>query len=208
MPVACTTGRKAAAPDSQRDLPPGAEAWSLSSQPLFPPALDEKTRVEREKQLAVARTRFEAAPDDPDAVIWLGRRTAYLGQYREAIAIFTAGIEKFPSDPRLYRHRGHRFITTRRFDAAISDLETAARLVADRPDEVEPDGLPNARNIPTSTLNSNIWYHLGLARYLRGDFDGALAAYRECAKFSTNPDMSGRDDALALHDTPATRPGI
>jgi tetratricopeptide (TPR) repeat protein len=187
--VACASGRKAATPAAQRELPAGAEAWSLSGEPLFPPALDEKTRVDREKQAAEARARFEAAPDDPDAVIWLGRRMAYLGRYREAIAIFTAGIEKFPDEPRLYRHRGHRFITTRRFDDAIADLAKAARLLAGRPDEVEPDGLPNARNVPTSTLKSNVWYHLGLARYLRGDFHGALAAYRECAKFSTNPDM-------------------
>ena len=123
-------------------------------------------------------------------MIWLGRRTAYLGRYREAIAIFSAGIEKFPAEPRLFRHRGHRYVTTRRFDAAIADLETAVRLIGRRPDEVEPDGLPNARNLPTSTLNSNVWYHLGLARYLEGDFERALAAYRECAKFSTNPDMT------------------
>jgi tetratricopeptide (TPR) repeat protein len=62
-------------------------------------------------------------------------------------------------------------------------------LIKGRTDEVEPDGLPNARNIPTSTLASNVWYHLGLARYLLGDFPGALEAYRECEKFSKNPDM-------------------
>ncbi|HEU5250877.1 MAG TPA: tetratricopeptide repeat protein, partial [Thermoanaerobaculia bacterium] len=185
----CATGRKAAAPRPESELPAGAEAWSLFGEPLFPPALDRDTRRGREKHLAEARERFESTPDDPDAVIWLGRRTAYLGRYREAIGVFSAGIERFPSEPRLFRHRGHRFITIRRFDAAIADLETAARLVADRPDEVEPDGLPNARNVPTSTLHSNIWYHLGLARYLTGDFEGALAAYRECEKFSTNPDM-------------------
>src|SRR6185436_2065025 len=44
------------------------------------------------------------------------------------------------------------------------------------------------RNIPTSTLQSNIWYHLGLAHYLRGDFERALAAYRECMAVSKNPD--------------------
>jgi tetratricopeptide (TPR) repeat protein len=122
-------------------------------------------------------------------VIWLGRRTAYLGRYREAIVIFSSGIEKFPTEPRLYRHRGHRFLTTRRFDLAIADLEAAARLIAGSPDEIEPDGLPNPRNIPTSTLNSNVWYHLGLAHYLTGDFEKALAAYRECLRFSTSPDM-------------------
>jgi tetratricopeptide (TPR) repeat protein len=184
-----TAGRKAATPPPERELPPGAEAWSLFGEPLVPPALDADTLRDREQRLAEARARLDAAPDDPEAVIWLGRRTAYLGRYRDAIAVFSRGIEKFPAEPRLFRHRGHRYITTRRFDAAIADLETAARLIAKRPDEVEPDGLPNARNLPTSTLNSNVWYHLGLARYLTGDFDRALAAYRESAKFSTNPDM-------------------
>ena len=49
------------------------------------------------------------------------------------------------------------------------------KLVAAKPDEVEPDGAPNARGIPRSTLQSNIWYHLGLAQYLAGDFDGILS---------------------------------
>jgi tetratricopeptide (TPR) repeat protein len=61
--------------------------------------------------------------------------------------------------------------------------------VAGRPDEVEPDGLPNERGIPTSTLQSNLWYHLGLAHYLQSDFEAALAAYRECLAVSVNPDM-------------------
>ena len=41
--------------------------------------------------------------------------------------------------------------------------------------KIEPDGQPNARNIPTSTLNSNIYYHLGLAQYLKGEFEAALS---------------------------------
>jgi tetratricopeptide (TPR) repeat protein len=38
-------------------------------------------------------------------------------------------------------------------------------------------------------LQSNIWYHLGLAYYLKGDFKKALKAYEECVKVSKNPDM-------------------
>lgn len=136
-----------------------------------------------------ARVRFESNRDDPEAIIWLGRRTAYLGRYDEAVAIYTKGIEKHPTNAKLYRHRGHRYITLRRFRLAIADLEKAAKLIAGKPDEVEPDGLPNARNTPTSTSHSNIWYHLGLAYYLTGDFKRALSSYRECLKFSRNPDM-------------------
>jgi tetratricopeptide (TPR) repeat protein len=142
-----------------------------------------------EERLAEARARFESSPDDPDAIIWLGRRTAYLGRYHEAIKIFSRGIEIHPGDARLYRHRGHRYITLRCFDLAFADLEKAAKLIKGTVDEIEPDGMPNARNTPTSTLQSNIWYHLGLAYYLGGDFKKALRSYRECMKVSKNPDM-------------------
>ena len=148
-----------------------------------------EARRDAEARLAKARAAYEKNRGDADALIWLGRRTAYLGRFDEAIKIYTEGIRKHPRDARLYRHRGHRFITTRRFRAAVGDLEKAAQLIRGKTDEVEPDGLPNVRNVPTSTLGSNVWYHLGLARYLLGDFEGALEAYRECEKFSKNPDM-------------------
>lgn len=177
------------APAPNPAFPPDTEAVSLFGEPLVSAALPPDVRARREAQLAEAQAAFEAAPDDPDALIWLGRRTAYLGRYRESIGIFSRGIQKFPADPRFYRHRGHRYITVREFGRAVEDLKEAARLIAGKPDEVEPDGLPNARNIPTSTLQSNIWYHLGLAHYLQGDFGKALEAFRECLKVSNNPDM-------------------
>lgn len=170
-------------------LPLVCLALAACTAPPPPPSLPAAVQADREAKLAEARAAVERAPDDADALIWLGRRTAYLGRYREAIEIFSRGIEKHPDDARFYRHRGHRYITLRELDRAIADFETGTRLIAGKPDEIEPDGLPNARNIPTSTLQSNLWYHLGLARYLKGDFEGALAAYREDLKVSANPDM-------------------
>jgi hypothetical protein len=178
-------GSRASAPE----LPAGAQALSLLGDTLYPPTLPEEVRAERETKLAEALAVYEGDPDDADAIIWYGRRTAYLGDYRHAIAIFSEGTEKHPEDARMYRHRGHRYITVRQFDDAIADLEKAATLIAGTEDEVEPDGLPNARNIPTSTLHSNIWYHLGLAYYLEGDLENALRAYRECMRVSGVPDM-------------------
>lgn len=140
-------------------------------------------------QLAEARAAYEKAPGDAEAIIWFGRRTAYLGRYEEAIDIFTRGIEQHPRDARIYRHRGHRYLTVRAFDKAAADLEHAASLVAGTADEVEPDGQPNARNIPTSTLQTNIYYHLGLAHYVSGRFERALAAYERCLELSKNADM-------------------
>jgi tetratricopeptide (TPR) repeat protein len=154
-----------------------------------PPQLSAETRRDFETKLNEARALFNKDPRSADNIIWLGRRTAYLGRYKDAIKIYTEGIKQFPSDARLYRHRGHRYITLRCFNAAIEDFETASQSIKGRPDEIEPDGLPNARNIPTSTLQSNIWYHLGLAHYLKGDFQRALRAYKEAEKVSQNADM-------------------
>jgi tetratricopeptide (TPR) repeat protein len=150
--------------------------------------MSDSTRSEREEALARARAEYEKNPDSADAIIWLGRRTAYLGRYREAVDVFSEGIRKHPRDARLYRHRGHRYITIRKFDAAIADLQKAAALTRGKPDQVEPDGLPNARNIPISSLQSNICYHLGLAHYLKGDFERARNVYEPCNALSVNAD--------------------
>ncbi len=169
--------------------PAGAEAVSLLGDTLRAPALAAEVRRRYEAQLDSARRAAAADPDDADALIWVGRRTAYLGHYREAIAVFSRGIERWPRDARFYRHRGHRWITVREFSRARRDLERAAELMRARPDEVEPDGLPNARGIPTSTLRTNILYHLGLAHWLLGDPVRARAAWQECLRAAGNPDM-------------------
>jgi tetratricopeptide (TPR) repeat protein len=168
---------------------PPPEATSLLGKPLVTSPQTDAQRQRNEENLAAAKAIYEKDPSNADATIWLGRRTAYLGRFREAIEIFSKGIERHAGDARMYRHRGHRYITTRQLDRAVADLSKAAAIVSNRPDEVEPDGQPNARNIPTSTLNSNIYYHLGLAHYLKGEFEAALRAYRECLRFSKNPDM-------------------
>ena len=166
-----------------------SEATSLLGKPLVPAPIAAEARKTLEENLKQAEIVYGRNPDDPDATIWLGRRIAYLGRYRDAIETFSEGIEKHPDDARLYRHRGHRYITVREFPKAIADLTKAAQLVKGMPDQVEPDGQPNPRNIPTSTLQSNIYYHLGLAHYLSGDFAGAADAYAECMKVSKNNDM-------------------
>ena len=143
-----------------------------------------------EANLAKARADYERDPSSADAAIWLGRRLAYLGRFGEAIDVFSQGIAKHPAEARLYRHRGHRYITTRAFDLAIADFRKASQLIAGKKDEIEPDGAPNKAGVPRSTLQSNIWYHFGLAQYLTGDFTGALASYREGMKVSrVNDDM-------------------
>ena len=170
-------------------LPEGVEAFSLLGEALRPNPAPADIAARQAQDVEDARADYDANPDDADAIIWLGRRIAYTGTYRAAIDIFTEGIEKHPNDARMYRHRGHRWISVREFDRAIEDLSHAADLVRGEADEVEPDGQPNERGIPTSTLQSNIHYHLALALYLKGEFERALPSYEAYNAVTTNPDQ-------------------
>lgn len=175
--------------DTEISSPDDYQAITALGDTLYALPMDRETTSRFETNLASAKANYNANPDDPEAIIWFGRRTAYLGNYNKAIEIFSEGVEKHPEDARMYRHRGHRYISTRQFEKAIDDFNRAVELIEDTEDRVEPDGLPNEQNKPRSTLHTNIWYHLGLAHYLTGDFDEAINAYRECLKASSNDDM-------------------
>ena len=135
-----------------------------------------------------ARAQYRAQPDDADSVIWYGRRAGYLLRLNEAIQIFSIGIEKHPEDARMYRHRGHRYVSTRQFDKAIADLEKAVTLIDGKADKSEPDGAPNPQGIELTTTHGNIWYHLGLAYYLKNDMFNAQRCFGQCLKIAGNDD--------------------
>jgi len=124
-----------------------------------------------------------------DAIIWYGRRLSYAGRYNDAIRVYSNGLIHHPDSYKLRRHRGHRYISIRNFDEAIVDLEQAAALTEGIPDAIEPDGLPNALNQPRSSDQTNIWYHLGLAHFLKGSFSKSATAFEKCVQLSTNDDM-------------------
>src|SRR5690606_27408006 len=181
-PCACTVAGAPAADNT---------VSSLLGQPLVPPeTLPNQDKLEADHAEALAQR--EANPDDPEALIWVARRLGYLCRFNEAIAVLDEGIARWPDNPKLYRHRGHRYITVRDFPRAQADFEKAAQLIAGQPDEIEPDGAPNPAGIPRTTLAYNIWYHLGLAHYLQGNYDRALEAYEELLKTSA----ADNDDSI------------
>jgi tetratricopeptide (TPR) repeat protein len=161
---------------------------SLTGEKYYTPEWPAKTKAALDSNLTVAQNNFENDPSEQN-YIWLGRRLAYLYLYDSGINIFTEGLKKYPESFRLLRHRGHRYITIRKFDLAIDDLKKASELMKDVPIEIEPDGAPNKLNIPLSNTQFNVWYHLGLAYYLQQDFEKAAQAYEECLKVSNNDDL-------------------
>jgi len=173
--------------------PPVEESYSSDQQDqneqVLRDTLTDREKGRRERKLNEARARYTEDPTNEENIIWYGRRLAYLGKYNEAINIYNMGLNLYPESYRLLRHRGHRYITTRNFKQAIDDLQLAAFYAKDAPNAIEPDGIPNAYNKPLSNDKFNIWYHLGLAFYLNGNYDKAISAYKKCMEFSNNDDL-------------------
>ena len=128
------------------------------------PVLSDSIRKVYEVSLRSAERKYKADSLNDEHIIWYGRRLAYLGKYNDAIAVYTKGIDLHPNNARFYRHRAHRYISLRCYDNAITDLKKAVELVRDQVDEIEQDGIPNEMNFPTSTLQTYIYYHLGLSQ--------------------------------------------
>lgn len=174
----------ASAQGARRGLPcPALSPERLSSILQDPPTQDPRVAALNE-----ALARHRAHPDDEDARIWVGRRLAYLGRFDEAIEVFTQGLVQHPQSAKLLRHRGHRYLSTKSFALAVADLERARELAFLVPDEVEPDGQPNALGIPLTTLRSNALYHAALAHFLRGDVLRARDLWSEDLASATNDD--------------------
>ncbi len=111
------------------------------------------------------------AKDPDNAQLWMERGLALSGQslMREAVEAYSRAIALDPFNGVLYRHRGHRHLSCWQFEDAAADFATAARLLpADHPE------------------TWNVWYHLGLAWYLMGEYGKAEQAYRKCYAI-TNP---------------------
>ncbi len=145
--AACQTGARRTS-----DVPPArdAEAMSLLGEPLFaPPDTAEMLGA------VGANSREEMV----DALIAAGRERAGKWRYRDAVEIYTRAMELAPDDPRLYRHRGHRYISLRQLDSAVRDLDRAGAL---------------------DSTSFDIAYHQGLAHYLLGHFERAADVYGRC----------------------------
>jgi tetratricopeptide (TPR) repeat protein len=178
-----TAGGPAGEP--KKPEPKTYEAISLMGEKLASPTAD-KASLDR---LAEARLRAAKDPSE-DNIIGLGRSAAAAGRYREAIKAYTEGLARYPRSYRLFRHRGHAYITIRQLVRAIDDLVRAADLAKGQPLEIEPDLVPRAGKKPLSNTHYNIYYHLGLAYYLAGDYPLAERALRDCLTWSKNEDST------------------
>ena len=106
--------------------------------------------------IARAQAALEADPKNVQRFIDLGVAQSGARQFREAIQTFTRGMAIDPNNAMLYRWRGHRHLSVREFDQAMADLTRGYKL---------------------DSTNYGILYHLGILRFIRGDFAGAANAF-------------------------------
>jgi tetratricopeptide (TPR) repeat protein len=122
------------------------------------------------------------APEREDSYIWLGRRLGYLTRWREAIGVFSQGLERFPDSYKLLRFRGRHLARARQFEKAVEDYRRAVELVENVQDSYEPDGIINARHQYLGSYRSNIHYYLGQTSWAIGDYESTVAGMERAAR--------------------------
>jgi tetratricopeptide (TPR) repeat protein len=135
---------------------------------LAAPAVAEGVVLQRGQEHAKAVESFDRAlaidPGDADAHLLRCRSLAALRRYDDALLACGAAAEARPHDAEALRDRGHYHLNAGHLDAGLADLTRAGSL---------------------SPRDRGVFYHLGLAHYLKGDFASAAAAYERCVDTST-----------------------
>jgi tetratricopeptide (TPR) repeat protein len=126
----------------------------------------------------IARAHAAWAADSANADLLIGLGIAQSGarQFREAIETFSRGIARHPRNAMLYRWRGHRYLSVRELDRAEADFR---------------------RGLALDSANYGVWYHLGVLKFVRGDFAAAASAFARAQPIAPDAgELAGATDWL------------
>lgn len=107
--------------------------------------------------------KIKETPDNAELWMERGLALAKIRLMRESVEAFSNAIALEPFCGIYYRHRAHRFLSCWDISLARTDFVMGARLAPD---------------------NWDIWYHLGLAHFLLGEYEKAEEAYRRCLELT------------------------
>ncbi len=135
------------------------------------PLPDEKGTV------AAAAAKLAENPKNVELTLALGNAQAAVWRITDSIATYTKGLAIDPDHVGLLLNRGHRYVSTGKYDLALKDLAAAM-------EQIHPDPL-------TSELNDafEIQYHIGVAHYMQGDFTKSVAAWDKCREWARTDDQ-------------------
>lgn len=117
-----------------------------------------------------------AEPASVPRMVAAAREMRNAMRYDEEVALYTRALALAPDQWELYRFRGHRYLSLRRFADGLRDLDRAREL---------------------APHDFDVAYHRGLALYLLGRFAEAADEYQRCLRQATDR------RALAMVGTPA-----
>jgi tetratricopeptide (TPR) repeat protein len=124
--------------------------------------------------IARAQRAVDADPRSVPKLIALGIAQSGARQMQEAVRTFTRALAIEPNNPILYRWRGHRNLSVRNFDQAMADF---------------------TRGYGMDSTVYGILYHLGVLRFVRGDFNAAADAFRRAQPLAPDAgELAGSTD--------------
>ncbi|MEO8359777.1 MAG: tetratricopeptide repeat protein [Vicinamibacteria bacterium] len=154
----------------------GAEGTQAPTVQYKSPAGVEYRSLPDTEAVTKARAALASEPRNVSRIIDLGVALSGARQFREAIDVFTRGLEIQPDNALLLRWRGHRYISVREFERARVDLTRAAKL--------DPSIY-------------GIWFHLGVVQYLSGEFTDAAASFTHAQPMAPDAnELAGSTDWL------------
>ena len=172
--------RRAARPSARRRVPPPARIPQAAS--LAAPAVAEGVVLQQRREHEKARWwRFDRAiaadPANADAYLLKCRSLAGLRRHEEAVAACTESLRLRPDQAEALRDRGHYQLNLGHVEPGLADLQKAESL---------------------TSRDRGVYYHLGLAYYLNGDFPRAARAYEACASQLRRRSREGRMPGVAV----------
>ncbi|MGD1889952.1 MAG: tetratricopeptide repeat protein [Cyclobacteriaceae bacterium] len=166
---------------SSEETQPIQEAVSFMGEPLYRKTVDGAIATKSDSIIQAVRAKAELTEDDYHKI---GLAYIMTYQFRDAIDVYTEGLEQYPESFQLLRHRGHRYLNVREREKAIIDLMKADELIGDQHLDVMEY---NSDGSEKGTFKFWVWYHVALYRIFNQQWEEAAEAYQVCLNNAALP---------------------
>ena len=197
--IVATAALIASVPASAQYAVRSFQGYSLLGDPMYTDDINPTNVTDTKTLLWAVADAKAAAERDPsiDNIAWYGRMLGYQTLGREAVAVFSDGLKRYPNSAKLLRHRAHRYFNLREFDRSIADGLKAAALYEGQPLERErlgPSQFPGTPDI----VQFYLYYHLGGAYFAKRDYSNAEKWFNQAYELIL-PNGNAQDVAAPLY---------
>jgi tetratricopeptide (TPR) repeat protein len=142
-------------------------APATRAQEAFAQANEYVKQQQYDKALGAFEEAIALDPKNAEFSLGKCRALAAASRHTQAIPACSESLRLNPNNAEALRDRGHYHLNLGEVEPALADLTRAAELAG---------------------TDRGVYYHLGVAYYLKGDFARAAAAYQSCLENSKVPD--------------------